>query len=354
MVAAPGKVAASFTRKHMPPDAAPAAIRPLVAPTWLRVILVIIVVLVLWRVSNVALLVFASVVLAVVFRMLAEALTRYLPMPDRLALVLVALVIAVLLGAAAYLFGDTVRSQMSDLLRRLPDAWDALRERVVQWELAPQLLEWLDGKAPDPGAVAAQVGVAATSTMVVIGHAVLVLVGALYFAAQPGIYRRGLIALVPAAHQVRAGRVLNELGESLQSWLKGQLVAMLLVGLLIGVGAALIGLPSAIALGLLAGLAEFVPIVGPIVAAVPALLLAATLGWPEVLWTVALFVTVQQIEGNLLMPAIMQKAVALPAAVTLFAVLAFGVLFGPLGILLATPLAVALMVLIDQLYLQND
>jgi predicted PurR-regulated permease PerM len=137
-------------------------------------------------------------------------------------------------------------------------------------------------------------------------------------------------------------------------WLRGQLVAMLAVGALTGLGAALIGLPSALALGLLAGLLEFVPIVGPIFAAIPALLLAATLGWSEVLWTLALFIVIQQIEGNMLMPAIMQKAVELPPAVTLFAVLAFGLLFGPLGVLLATPLAVVLMVLVQHLYLRDD
>lgn len=323
-------------------------------PDWARAALLLAALALLWRLASLLLMLFLAIVLAVAFRMLAHQLARRLPMPDRAALAVVALTVLALLGGALYLFGDTVRNQVGELLQSLPQAWQTLRQRVDQWSFAPQLRDWLGGNAPDAGALATQLGVAATSIAGVATNAVLVLVGAIYFAAQPGLYRRGVIALVPTAHRVRAGRLLDRIADALEDWLKGQLVAMVLVGLLIGIGLALIGLPSAIALGLLAALAEFVPIIGPILAAIPALLLAATLGWTALLWTLALFVLVQQIEGHLLMPAIMQQALALPPAVTLFSVLAFGLLFGLLGVLLATPLAVVLMVLVQQLYLQQD
>lgn len=329
-------------------------IAPLLVPTWARAILLVGALLLLWQVFSVVLLVFASVVVAVSLQMLAAQLRRLLPIPQTAALVLVAVLLLLVVGAGLYAFGDTVRSQVGELSQRLPQAWEALKQRLDQWGIAPQLREWMGGNTPEAGALAAQLGTAATSLAGLFGNALLVLVGGVYFASQPGLYRRGFLALVPRHHQIRAGRALNAVDESLAQWLRGQLVAMLAVGALTGVGAALIGLPSALALGLLAGLLEFVPIVGPILAAIPALLLAATLGWSEVLWTLALFVIIQQVEGNMLMPAIMQKAVELPPAVTLFAVLAFGLLFGPLGVLLATPLAVVLMVLVQQLYLRDD
>jgi predicted PurR-regulated permease PerM len=115
---------------------------------------------------------------------------------------------------------------------------------------------------------------------------------------------------------------------------------MILVGVLSGVGLSIIGIPSALALGLFTGLAEFVPMIGPVVSAVPALLLAFTVGYEEAAWTLALFVVVQQLEGNVISPLLQQEMVSIPPAVSLFAVVAFGTLLGPLGVLLATPLTV--------------
>jgi predicted PurR-regulated permease PerM len=322
-------------------------------PAWACAVLLVAALLLLWKLFSVVLLVFASVVVAVSLQMLVAQLRRLLPIPQSAALVLVAVLSPLVIGAGLYAFGDTVRSQVGELSQRLPQAWATLKERADQWGIAPQLRQWMDGNTPEAGAVAAQLGTAATSLAGLLGNALLVLVGGVYFTSQPGLYRRGFLALAPRHHKIRAGRALNAMDEALAQWLPGQLVAMLAVGARTGLGAALIGLPSALALGLLAGLLEFVPIIGPILAAIPALLLAATLTWSEVLWTLALFVIIQHIEGDMLMPAIMQKTAELPPAMTPFAVLAFGLLFGPLGVLLATPLAVVLMVLVRQLYLRD-
>jgi predicted PurR-regulated permease PerM len=125
---------------------------------------------------------------------------------------------------------------------------------------------------------------------------------------------------------------------------------MLAMGVLTTLGATLLHLPAPLALGLLSGLAEFVPVVGAAVSAIPALLLAATMGATEVLWTLGFYVAVHQFEGHVLIPLIQRKVVAVPPALTLFSILGFGVLFGPLGIVFATPLAVVLMVVLKHLY----
>ena len=111
--------------------------------------------------------------------------------------------------------------------------------------------------------------------------------------------------------------------------------------------------PAALALALLAGLAQFVPLIGPIVAAIPALLIALAEGWQIALWTLLLYVAIQQVESNLITPLVQRQAVALPPAITLFAVVAFGVLFGPLGILFATPLAVVAFVAVKELWVRD-
>ena len=128
---------------------------------------------------------------------------------------------------------------------------------------------------------------------------------------------------------------------------------MIMVGVLIAVGLALVGVPSALALGLIAGVTEFVPIIGPVIGAIPALLLASTESWNMVLWTLAVFVVVQQIESNIIMPLVAGKAVAVPPAVGLFAVVAIGVLFGPLGLLLGYPLAIVIDAAVRRLYVRG-
>jgi predicted PurR-regulated permease PerM len=139
----------------------------------------------------------------------------------------------------------------------------------------------------------------------------------------------------------------------LRLWLGAQVIAMLMVGVLIGGGALLIGIPSPFALGLIFGLAEFVPVVGPVARAVPVLLVAVGQGWEMTFWALGLVVIVQQVESNLIMPLASGHAVQLPPAVGLFAVVAMGVLFGPLGLVLGYPLAVVVDVAVRRLYVRE-
>jgi predicted PurR-regulated permease PerM len=182
----------------------------------------------------------------------------------------------------------------------------------------------------------------------------LIVFGGLFLAAQPGLYRQGfLLLLPPGGSRERVAGTLDASGTALRRWLLGQLVAMLLVFVLTGLGLWAIGVPAALALALLAGLAEFVPLIGPIVAAIPALLIALSDGWQTALWTLLLYLAIQQVESNLIMPVVQHRVVSLPPAVTLFAVVAFGLLFGSLGVLFATPLAVVVFVAVKKLWVRE-
>jgi predicted PurR-regulated permease PerM len=142
-------------------------------------------------------------------------------------------------------------------------------------------------------------------------------------------------------------------GQALRLWLVGQLGAMVMVGFLTATGLWLLGLPSPLALGLLAALTEFVPLVGPIAAALPALLLATAGGLEMVIWTLALYVFVQQAENYIITPLLQHRTVSLPPALTLFALLAAGVVLGPLGVILAAPLTVLVYVAVKKLYVRE-
>jgi predicted PurR-regulated permease PerM len=186
-----------------------------------------------------------------------------------------------------------------------------------------------------------------------IADTLLVVVGGIYLAAQPNLYRTGLIKLIPARSRGLAATALEESGATLGLWLKGRLISMAVVAGLTAIGLWLIGLPSWLSLALLSGLLEFIPFIGPIIAAVPAILLALAASPQAALWAALLYLIVQQIEGNIVEPLVQQRAVTIPPALLLFALVAAGLLFGIAGIILGAPLTVVLYVFVKHLYVRE-
>ena len=309
--------------------------------------------LLLWRMADAALLAFAAVLVAILLRTAAAPLARHTTLPDTLAVAVVALLVLAGLGAVAWLAGAEVRAQVTDLYRRLPGAWEALQERFGGTDLGERLLERAGDAAPDPGGVLAGVTGAATSVAGAVGNLVLVLFGGLYFATQPGLYRAGLVKLAPPPTQANIEATLDAGGEALRLWLLGQLLSMALVAMLTTLGLWLLGMPAYLALGLLAGLAEFVPVIGSVLAAVPAFLLALTVGLETTAWTLLLYLAIQQIQGNLVTPLLTRRMVDLPPALTLFSIVAFGLVFGFVGVLLAAPLTVVAFVAVKKLWVRD-
>ncbi len=181
----------------------------------------------------------------------------------------------------------------------------------------------------------------------------VVLAAGIYLALNPGLYLNGMLKLLPPDCQGEARETLEVLGQALKLWLFGQLAAMAVVGTLVTVGLMLLDIPSALALGFMAGLFEFVPFVGPVASAIPAVASGLMDSPRTALWVAGLYVLVQQTEGMLIQPLLQQRTVSLPPVLTIFAVLGFGVLFGPLGLLLATPLAVTCFVLVKKLWVRE-
>jgi len=311
---------------------------------------VILTLLLIWQLVDLLLLVFASVLVAIFFRSLADAIAKRTRISHAWALAIAIVLVAVLFVLITTLFGTTIRQNVNTLMEELPAAWQAIRGRIgeVRW-----LVDALDraGQALLTSNMMSRIGGALGAVMGVFTNIFLVLFAGLYIAAQPKLYRDGFLKLVPPRDRARIDATLMRCGMFLRNWLLGQLIAMVVVGTLTWAGLELLNVPSALALGLFAGLAEFVPILGPIAAAIPALIIAFSQDSRLALWVLALFVVIQQLEGNILQPIIQRRMVALPPAVTLFAVLAFAILFGAMGALLAAPLAVVTLVLVQNLYI---
>lgn len=147
-----------------------------------------------------------------------------------------------------------------------------------------------------------QCGLLGTTIFGAAGALIIVLVGGIYFAVNPELYRNGFLMLFPEPWRSHIESTMDDAGAALRLWLSGQLLAMRAVGVMISVGLILVGVPSPLALGVVAGGLEFIPFIGPVLGAIPALLLASSQDWHTVTWTALVFFVVQQIENNLLMP----------------------------------------------------
>ncbi len=160
----------------------------------------------------------------------------------------------------------------------------------------------------------------------------------LLFSFDPKAYRDGAVLLVKPTSRDRVRSVLDEMGSVLRSWLVGQLIRIVLMTAFVWLALYLLGLPGAFLLGVQAGVSNFVPYLGPILAGIPVALVAMPLGIPMLLWAVGIYTAIQSIEGYVIGPLIQRRAVELPPAWTLVAIVLFGSLFGVLGIALALPL----------------
>lgn len=186
-----------------------------------------------------------------------------------------------------------------------------------------------------------------------VGGIIIVLFIAMYIAAAPGVYREGLVHLVPHRARPRANEVLVTLGVTLRQWLIARLIAMVLIGLITGIGLALLRVKGAAALGVLAGLLELVPFFGPFVSAVPAIAIALVDSPQKALAVVGLYIVVQQLEGNVITPLVLEKKLDIPPVLTVVGVAAMGMVFGVLGMLVAEPLLAAVLVATKMLYVED-
>lgn len=305
-----------------------------------------------WKLSEVLLLAFAGILLALALRSAMAPLTRRTGWPERWVLALVVLAALAVLALLVWLAGAALAEQSQALRQTLPEAlakWRAWLQGslIGRWlldawgRLTPEDLARVSGFAS--GTLNATLGVIGA-----LGTVVLLLVLGVYLAAEPYTYRDGFIALLPERQRARVHRMFNSATEALSRWLMAQGISMLVVGLLTGAGLALIGMPLALLLGVIAGLLEFVPYFGPIVSAVLVVAVAFSEGADQAWRAAGVCLVVQQLEAYVVQPQVQRWAVRLPPALSLLSVLLFGLLFELPGVLLASPLLVLLIALVRE------
>ncbi|MCG4255670.1 AI-2E family transporter [Acetobacter senegalensis] len=316
--------------------------------------------LTVWLLGDVLTVIFAATLFAVVLHGLSRILVKHLHLRYGWALSTVTLG---LIGAVVLLIwgsGPAIVSEASRLQDALHQQESSLRATLESNPTGQMILNYLPsslGGKQGGGSSLASIGSRIAGSMTgivgsafgVLGTIVVILIAGLYFAMSPTLYANGALRLVPVPQRPRAKALMLRAGQSLWAWVAGQSLDMLVVGTLSGIGLWFIGVPLALALGVLAGLCNFIPYIGAIMGAVPALLLALSLGTRETIMVAALYSVIQFVEGNILAPVIQRHAVQMPPAITILSQTLFGAILGFPGLIFASPLTAALLAIFDGL-----
>jgi predicted PurR-regulated permease PerM len=269
------------------------------------------------------------------------------------------LTLALALGGVA--LGSVVESQAQQLVEDLP----TLLSNAQHFIEGVQSRFGLDISLPDSqqlldsarsflsgGAFSTFISVGA-GVANVVSLAVVVLISTIFAVARPAPLVNGFVVLFPAGRRERVREILEKMYKNVQRWFLGQLASMTIIGLLFTIALFFIGVPFALLLGILSGLLAFIPFVGPAISVIPPILLALAQEPISALWVLLAYAGVQFVEGNIVQPVVMSRAVSLHPVIIVFALLIMGTLFGFIGVLLAIPLVAALHVLVHELWVKR-
>ena len=318
--------------------------------------LVVVGLLLVWYAVDVLLLVFASLLVAIFFRGSAEALAARTRLSVGWALAVVVLGVLALGVAAILTVVPSLAEQTDRLVETAPASLGRLEDRIREYGWGRAALDRMpdvDGMVPDSTDVLSRATGVVSTTLGAVANVLIVVVLGLYLALEPHAYVSGFVRLFPDRLRTRVQEVLAELNRSLWWWLMGQLVSMAVVGTATTIGLWLAGVPVPLALGVLSGLSEFVPTLGPLLASIPAVLVGLAEGPRVALYAAGVFLVVQTLESYVLMPLVNKRAVSLLPAMTISAQILMGLLVGGLGVLFATPLVLSATVLVQMLYLED-
>jgi predicted PurR-regulated permease PerM len=314
---------------------------------------VVVVLLLLKATFNVVLLVFAGALIAVFFRGLSDLIARKTKWKGGITLLISVVGSIVFIGLLFWLMGAKLQTQINELSDTLPETIQNAKQQLNKSILGQKIVE----KISSPGSQKRGQSIIQTffkSSFGVLGDIYVVLFIGLFFTVSPGVYKKGIISLVPEGSKGVATDILEKLNINLKKWLKGKLFAMLVVFVLTAIGLVIMGMPMWLVLALIAGILNFIPNFGPLIAMIPAVLLGLMQSPATAIWVAGLYIVVQVAESNFITPMVQQRLISIPPALIIIAQLFIAPLTSFWGLLLATPLMLTIMILVKELYIKKQ
>ncbi len=314
--------------------------------------LIVVLILLFKATFSVFLLILAGALIAIFFLGLSGLICRKTKWKHGICLTIAVLGTLLLITGLFWLIGAKIQAQVTELSDMLPATIENAKSQLSQNPIGKKIVE----KVNSPETVKKAKDLASTffkTTFGVFGDIYVVLFLGIFFTVSPGIYKKGIVQLIPKKGQKKGEDVLNKLDDNLKKWLKGKIFAMFIVFILTSIGLAILGIPLWLVLALIAGLLNFIPNFGPLIAMIPAVLVAFMQGPSTVAIVAVLYIVIQVVESNFITPMVQQKLVSIPPALIISAQLLISPLTGGWGLVLATPLMVIIMILVQELYIKE-
>jgi predicted PurR-regulated permease PerM len=308
--------------------------------------------LILKETFNVLLLILAGTLIALFFTGLGNKIQRKTNWNNTICVGISIVTTLLLVVCLFWLIGSKVESQIAELSDTIPTMTSNLKDKLNESSLGKTILE---NATSDNSIKKVQgfLGQFFQSTFGVFGDVYVILFIGIFFSISPQTYTTGFVQLIPSKGQKKGKQILDKLTVQLRNWLKGKLFSMLIVFILTAIGLAIIGVPLWLVLALLAGLISFIPNFGPLIALIPAVLVGLMQSTKTAILIVVLYAVIQFIESNFITTLIQKKLINMPPALIIIAQLIMGTLTGSWGLVLATPITVIVIVLVQELYIKK-
>lgn len=317
------------------------------------VALMVIIILTLKVVFDILLMTLAGSLIAVFFHGLGDTIQRWTKLKRYWSMALSVVGTFVIFGLLCWFMGTKIQVQVASLSNDLPLVIQHAEAKIKENTLSAKALDSIIAKNDSQKLLNTVQNIFSTG-FGVLGNLYIIIFLGIFFTVSPNLYKDGIIKLVPKNSKPDAKHILERISTSLKGWLKGMMIAMAFIALLTTVGLTIIGIPMTLALAIIAGLLNFIPNFGPLVAMIPAVLLGLVKSTNTAIVVAALYVLIQAIESNVITPLVQKRMINLPPALTIISQLIMGTLTGLLGILLATPLLAIIIVLVDELYVKKQ
>lgn len=315
--------------------------------------LIVVLILLFKATFSVILLILAGALIAVFFRGLSDLICKTTGWKNGVCLTVSTIGTLLLVIGLFWLIGSKLQNQLAELSEKLPGLVENAKVKLSENPIGKTIVE----KASSPQSIQKAQALARTffkSTFGVFGDVYVVLFLGIFFTVSPGIYTKGIVALIPKGGKAKGEDILTKVGENLKKWMKGKLFAMSVVFVLTAIGLGVLGMPLWLVLAIIAGMLNFIPNFGPLIAMIPAVLVAFTQGTSTVVIVAAMYIAIQVLESNFITPKIQQKLISIPPALIISAQLLISPLAGGWGLVLATPVMLIVMILVQELYIKRQ
>ncbi len=315
--------------------------------------LLILILLFTRAIFNVLLLVLVSSLIAVYFRGVSDYLREKTKWKKSLTLVISIAGTVLIIGFISWLIGAKVQAQMADLMDDLPSLVENAEEKITQSAVGRNALEYISSSGGQEG-IKSTASIFLKSTFGFFGDLYIILIAGIYLTVDPDLYKRGVVSLIPKKGKEKTAEVLDKIGVGLKQWLKGQFISMAIIFSLIGISLRIIGFPMWLTLALITGILNFIPNFGPFMTLILAALIGLTIDLQTTLIVAIIYLVAQGLEGMVITPLIQQRMINIPPVLLIVSQVIIATLTGFWGLVVAAPLMVIIMILVQELYIKKD